>query len=520
MATQTDTTSPRKSFLDRLIHKLDRIALDARPSSAKKPSNTIHHAHLHLPAHRHSASYQRPPAQSKTWYAPQPVLPSPTTPSDQPSAASPIRMPLPPPASSAPHLAPCLSPTRKPIAFPIPHPTGRRYSPSLGDTNRPVHLIASQANNSNSHSKNQASITIDLTSSSSSSESLHAGLPSANHAEAAQKKTRHGKGKKADILDASEVATPVKPDVDASHAHSALRTPTKSPGVQTSASSTPGRPSTERCAGTTKQGKPCSRKPMKTIGGAHDTKINVSESLDELDDLLARSTTPSGHPVDVVPRFCFQHYHMFQSQSGSYFAHSQWVEYSDWIDEQLPEGVKMALKMEMTKGPSAKDERERGYLYCHEMKPGGGIQGEIRTRTTHIKVGRSIRPVARLGEWAKQCPSREPIVRGFFPAAPPAPSATASGSSSPCYLNGAQQCAPHGARFHRKWERLVLLELAGWAALQLPHDNTKTNSNRKLPCIDCGKTHTEIFLLPLGSYERLVSPLIERWQRWCAFAYL
>jgi len=255
---------------------------------------------------------------------------------------------------------------------------------------------------------------------------------------------------------------------------------------------------------------------MKNLEGS---KFNLADTLDQLDTVLASSASPASSSPHV-PRFCSQHYRMVQSQSGSFFANSKWIEYSEWIDEGLPEGVKTTLKTEMAKQPSSKDGQDKGYLYCHEMRPDGsegqGTWGAAGV--TYIKVGRSIRPVARLGEWERQCRSRAPIVRGFFPGA--------GGSTS--YLNGAQSVGGGsgdqedggrageggGSRFHRKWERLVLIELAGWASLRLPLPNSA-----KSPCIDCRKIHSELFALRRGDYETLVKPTIEKWLLWCRLAY-
>jgi hypothetical protein len=191
----------------------------------------------------------------------------------------------------------------------------------------------------------------------------------------------------------------------------------------------------------------------------------------------------------------------------------------------LPETVRITLKMEMGKHPNPKDGDDSGYLYCHEMHPQPDKQREEDEgeEGTYIKVGRSIRPIARLGEWRKQCHSKDPILRGCFPESSSSSSSTSTSTTTTtddarlsetcCYLDGVQSIAPQGIRFHRKWERLTLVELAGWAHLHFPtHDH-------KSPCIDCARVHHEIFFLKLGSYENLVKPIILKWLDWCSTHY-
>ncbi|KAH9472273.1 hypothetical protein MJO29_001936 [Puccinia striiformis f. sp. tritici] len=274
------------------------------------------------------------------------------------------------------------------------------------------------------------------------------------------------------------------------------------------------------CAGTTKQGKPCTRRPTKNylIEG-------ISDRFDAIDHQISTSDDhPDHHHQDgsfkdstlaQIPRFCHQHISSVQSQSGSFFANSKWIEYSEWINEELPELVKISIKTEMSKIPKESDSQQLGYLYCHEMRPtneANTTTAEEEEELTWIKVGRSIRPVARLSEWRTQCKSKDPIVRAFFPSSSTIDSSSENDTS---YINGAQTVCSNGIKYHRKWERLVLLELSGWASI---HSHSGTLS--KIVCPDCKKIHTEIFQLRKGSYEVLVKPLIEKWMEWCKIAYL
>ena len=156
--------------------------------------------------------------------------------------------------------------------------------------------------------------------------------------------------------------------------------------------------------------------------------------------------------------------------------------------------------------------------------------------TTFIKLGRSIRPVARLNQWKSQCRSREasrstslsaepvrlmwllfqPIVRDIFPlhsSHPLKPAQTVSGllNQSPSRLHGALAFAERGAPNHHRWERLCLIELAGVAALQAYKRQELDSARQK--CSDCGKVHVELFLVDRGSYEREIIDLVLRWQR-------
>jgi len=123
-----------------------------------------------------------------------------------------------------------------------------------------------------------------------------------------------------------------------------------------------------------------------------------------------------------------------------------------------------------------------------------------------IKLGRSLRPLARLSQWRASCPSSEPIVRLFAPALP------AVGAH-----DRAGEPPPSGTRNHHRWERLCLVELAGRAAA------AATSTAARTPCGDCGRTHVECFLLPRasvadGGWDELgwsVRETVERWARWC-----
>lgn len=168
------------------------------------------------------------------------------------------------------------------------------------------------------------------------------------------------------------------------------------------------------------------------------------------------------------------------------------------------------------------------YIYVHELVPRGdrgfcafsvkGLsRGHLFSRltpsltsstarpapldsTAHIKLGRTVKPVARLSQWRANCPSREPIVRFVFPR--PAGSSTRVGSS--------MHFAAQGTKNHHRWERLCLIELAGRA---IPMADEK--------CADCGARHVECFRIDRSAVSEVgggswdVLQVVEKWERWC-----
>lgn len=115
--------------------------------------------------------------------------------------------------------------------------------------------------------------------------------------------------------------------------------------------------------------------------------------------------------------------------------------------------------------------------------------------TAHIKLGRTLKPVARLSQWRANCPSREPIVRFVFPRAT---------------QHGPMHFAARGTWNHHRWERLCLVELAGRA---IPAADEK--------CADCGARHVECFRVDRRAVSEVgggawdVVQVVEKWERWC-----
>ena len=71
--------------------------------------------------------------------------------------------------------------------------------------------------------------------------------------------------------------------------------------------------------------------------------------------------------------------------------------------------------------------------------------------------------------------------------------------------------ADQGAKYHQRWERLCLIELAGRAAVQA--QNRQDDEIARQACVDCGKIHVELFLVDKGSYERDIREMVLRWQK-------
>ena len=142
--------------------------------------------------------------------------------------------------------------------------------------------------------------------------------------------------------------------------------------------------------------------------------------------------------------------------------------------------------------------------------------GPTAPSTTFLKLGRSVKPVSRLSQWRSQCPSREPVVRDIFPRSD---SQSVSGAGNSASLQFATRGTPH----HHRWERLMLIEVAGRASLEAeqrargsaaggsPAVRGKVDS----VCRDCGKMHQELFEVGTSAYEDWVMEIIERWMRWC-----
>ncbi|KDQ12363.1 hypothetical protein BOTBODRAFT_113261 [Botryobasidium botryosum FD-172 SS1] len=260
---------------------------------------------------------------------------------------------------------------------------------------------------------------------------------------------------------------------------------------------------TIQCGGVTKSGKQCSRL-IKTV---HPL-----------------SFISPGVPIE---RYCFQHTKELLLPTGFYSRAkpTEWIKFEDWIPEYLTPETKAALRVEMEKPASAKD--EPGYIYTYEIRTSMGSSES--PQQVHLKVGRAINLVKRIDEWSKQCGSKEVILRGWWPG-------TIEEDTS--LIKGKVKAGEKGKYCHRL-ERLVHLELADLSLNgqyltpaffgNMPSSPTsdgpsapKSPSKAKLvreSCPDCGAVHKEIFTfsrikagkLKGKEWESIVRPVIEKW---------
>ncbi|KAF8520155.1 hypothetical protein BU17DRAFT_46876 [Hysterangium stoloniferum] len=263
-----------------------------------------------------------------------------------------------------------------------------------------------------------------------------------------------------------------------------------------------------QCSGTTKSGKRCTR----TVRAVPLVSVFAPESS------------------EPVERFCYQHAKEIMEPTG-FYSHKKnggWVEFSEWIPSYLHPDTQAALRVEMEKPASDKD--EAGYIYAFEIRDDSS--DEIR-----LKVGRAVKLVKRLDEWAKQCSSKEVILRGWWPGTVEDQDI----SQGTSLLRGTVKAGEAGPLCHRL-ERLVHLELAdlavhapylkegfprvngesGASPPSTPTHSPKKSSKAKTQirkCADCGQMHKEIFTFrraEQGRYknaewERLVKPVILKW---------
>jgi len=292
---------------------------------------------------------------------------------------------------------------------------------------------------------------------------------------------------------------------------SPLPTPSRfrSSSTPPSPSSTTSSSNTVQCAGTTKAGKRCAR-------------------LVKAPPLVSFFTAESN---EAIERLCFQHVKEVLDPTGFYSrkAGKGWIDFSDWIPSYLSCDTQAALRVEMEKPPSSKD--ESGYIYAYE------IRDDRVADMVMIKVGRAVKLVKRLDQWSKQCTSKEVILRGWWPG-----TVEHDEASSTSLLRGRVKAGEKGPLCHRL-ERLIHLELAdlvvhapyldpGFPNPKLEQKDSLSSTPGKakkvrMPnaaCIDCGAIHREIFPFKRakkGKYkdaewERIVQPVIAKWGRFVA----
>ncbi|KAG2075881.1 hypothetical protein BDR04DRAFT_1090645 [Suillus decipiens] len=267
---------------------------------------------------------------------------------------------------------------------------------------------------------------------------------------------------------------------------------------------------TTQCSSMTKLGKQCSR------------QVKLPSTHSHID------------PIPVV--YCHQHRDaMFHAQTGFYVRQKgmadTFVEFSDYIPQYLQRDTQLALRVEMEKAASTSD--VPGYIYTYE------IRDPKRPGVIQLKVGRAVNLTKRLDQWGKQCGSKVPIVRGWWPGTVEDESDDDGTNGS--LLTGNIRAGQPGPLCHRV-ERLVHIELAD-LVVHTPYLDPKfpkvdksdispstSGSPKKAtmkPCLDCGAIHREIFAFPRpekGRYkgrewELLVKPVIEKWGKFVSEYY-
>ncbi|KAG2752066.1 hypothetical protein P692DRAFT_20830268 [Suillus brevipes Sb2] len=279
--------------------------------------------------------------------------------------------------------------------------------------------------------------------------------------------------------------------------------------------------------------------PLSPLSPSATKNTTQCSSMTKLGKRCSRQVKlPSTHsyidPIPVV--YCHQHRDaMFHAQTGFYVRRKgmadTFVEFSDHISQYLQRDTQLALRVEMEKATSTSD--VPGYIYTYE------IRDPKRPDVIQLKVGRAVNLTKRLDQWGKQCGSKVPIVRGWWPGTVEDESDDDGTNGS--LLTGNIKAGQPGPLCHRV-ERLVHIELADlvvhtpYLDSKFPNvDNSDTSpstsgSPKKAamkPCFDCGAMHREIFAFPRpekGHYkgrewELLVKPVIEKWGKFVSEYY-
>lgn len=70
---------------------------------------------------------------------------------------------------------------------------------------------------------------------------------------------------------------------------------------------------------------------------------------------------------------------------------------------------------------------------------------------------------------------------------------------------------PEGVQYHHRWERLLLIEIAGRAEME----SASVGGGRvRSKCVDCGKSHCELFEVGATSLEEWVVEVVEKWMKY------
>lgn len=289
--------------------------------------------------HPHTSTRRQP--HSKTWVAPRRVeMPKPNVIRQEPLPPPPITMPLPQPRPHLPFPVPPAHPTHTRPASPPKPPARPPKPPALAPKPQtqtpPISVFANQRPPGSNPSAALSPLTINSPKPSSLTPPSRPRPPSTKPPSTPLS------------------ATPIKGS-----------TKTASKPTNSTPSSTPSRkpfspaPSgsnrvayaSDRCHGTTRDGKPCSRRPMKggtnigtptkqsktsTTALGSEPKLSLSltsAALDQLDALLRQGHDPDdqtrdgAEEEDPLPRFCHQHFKIAIAESGIFVREGKWVKY-------------------------------------------------------------------------------------------------------------------------------------------------------------------------------------------------
>ncbi|KLO10661.1 hypothetical protein SCHPADRAFT_507247 [Schizopora paradoxa] len=251
--------------------------------------------------------------------------------------------------------------------------------------------------------------------------------------------------------------------------------------------------------------------------------------------LAARRMKMEGMEGNGTASFCEKHRIEFLGNaSGFYDKHNRWIEFNDYIEEDLQPETKTKLRKLMTEPLSESDELS-GDVYAFEIEGDSNCnlvfsslssifsvrEDDAAQDVFHIKVGRTCDVRQRIRDWSNQCKSRKFTMRGWWP-------------------NGFRDCEDESANLNElglqgplcpRLESLVLCELKDRALYQ-PHYRSKEGgtggwvndlgaklAQKRGPCKGCKQVHKEIFtfLRPEGGkyvgqeWSQLVMPVIKRW---------
>lgn len=186
--------------------------------------------------------------------------------------------------------------------------------------------------------------------------------------------------------------------------------------------------------------------PSKRLGAATtpgkkaDRPIVISDSEDsDVEVLDSRSRSPSKatdkeeeEDADEAPEYCHQHLAEINRSNTLALPNGAVLPFPAILASFTPRGA-ARIRASLNKGPSAADRAQRGYIYVYSLRDRDTVDSVC------LKVGRATRVFERIGQWRKQCGSKDPgkscicacfktpeltalrtstVLRAFFPSDP------------------------------------------------------------------------------------------------------